>query len=131
MPVPEKFVAFEEVRLEPESKINGAPMGGNVDGEVTRWRHRCRHCLFHVGLCRLCRAGSRFGTCGGAGMFRAMVGGHKILQVSEKGRPVPHRACERLHRQHLAYPDGADGKGLCRPARRRGEAEGVQGRFDG
>ena len=54
----------------------------------------------------------------------------KFFKFPAEDRPVSHRARQRLHRQHLAHPDDQDRQGLCRPARSRGQAEGVQGGVD-
>ena len=65
-----------------------------------------------------------------AGMLRAVGGGHEVLPVAGEGGPLPDRARQRLHRQHLAHPDDPDGEGLCRAAGGRRQAQGVQGRLD-
>ena len=39
---------------------------------------------------------------------------HQVLAMAEEARPLPHRARQRLHRQHLAHPDDQDRQGLCR-----------------
>ena len=48
------------------------------------------------------------------GLLRALGGRNQVLQVPEEGRPLPHRARQRLHRQHLAHPDDPDRQGLRR-----------------
>ena len=55
---------------------------------------------------------------------------NQVLQVPGQEGAVPHRARQRLHRQYLAHPDDPDRQGLCGPAGRRGQAEGIQGRVD-
>ena len=67
---------------------------------------------------------------GRARLLRAVVGRHQVLEISGQERPVPHRAGQRLHRQYLAHPDDPDRQGLCGAARRRRQAEGVQGGVD-
>ena len=54
---------------------------------------------------------------------------YQAVPVPGEEGALPDRARQRLHRQHLAHPDDQDGQGLCRAARRRREAEGVQGRL--
>ncbi len=76
------------------------------------------------------RARGRCGTRRRARMLRPMDGQDQILQVAREEAALSHRARQRLYRQHLAHPDDPDRESLCRPARRRGEAQGVQGRLD-
>ena len=47
-------------------------------------------------------------------VLRALGAGYQVLQVPGQEGPVPHRARQRLHRQHLAHPDDQDRQGLCR-----------------
>ena len=54
----------------------------------------------------------------------------KFFKFARQERAVPHRARQRIHRQHLAYPDDSDGQGLCGAAGCRRQAQGVQSRFD-
>ncbi len=49
-------------------------------------------------------------------MFQALVGQDQVLPVGEEARPLPHRAGQRLRRQHLAHSDGQDRQGLRRAA---------------
>ena len=63
-------------------------------------------------------------------VLRALDRQDQVLQVPGQEAALPHRARQRLYRQHLAHPDDQDGQGLCGPAGRRGEAQGVQGRLD-
>ena len=37
----------------------------------------------------------------------------KFFKFAAKPGPYPHRARQRLHRQHLAHPDDPDRQGLC------------------
>ena len=74
--------------------------------------------------------GGRLRPVGRARVLRAVVGRHQVLQVSGQEGPVPHRAGQRLHRQYLAHPDDPDRQGLCGAARRRRQAQGIQGRLD-
>ncbi len=90
--------------------------------------------VFRVGAC----SALQHGHGGAKGRVRprrrselhgSVVGRNPIPAISEEGWSLPHRACQRLYRQYLAHPDGADGKSLRRPAgcRRR---RGIQGRDD-
>ena len=60
----------------------------------------------------------------------AVDGQDEVLQVAGQEGPVPHRACQRIHRQHLAHPDDPDGQGVRGAARHRRPAQGIQGRLD-
>ena len=70
------------------------------------------------------------GPAADAEVLRALGRRHQVLPISRQGRPVPHRARQRLHRQHLAHPDDPDRQGLCGAAGRRRQAQGIQGRLD-
>ena len=52
-----------------------------------------------------------------AAMLQALAAQTKFLQWA-RSRALPHRARQRLRRQHLAHPDDQDGQGLRRAARR-------------
>src|SRR5690606_6612759 len=93
------------------------------------WRHPCRDRLGHARIERPRRTGDRIRASGRAGMLRALARRDCILQISRQGRALPDSAGKRLYRQHMAHPDGADGKGLRRSAGSRRKTEGVQGRF--
>ena len=49
--------------------------------------------------------------------FTPWSDGHQVLPVAGQEGPLPHRARQRLRRQHLAHPDDQDGQGLRRDAR--------------
>ena len=108
-----------------ELQLGGISMIKSLLGGIV-CRHRTRHAQFdRDGRTRKSsavrppiRSASRLG------------GRHQVLQVPEEGGPLPHRARQRLHRQHLAHPDDPDRQGLCGAAGRRGQAQGIQGRLD-
>ena len=71
-----------------------------------------------------CRAGLR------SAVLRTLDRQDQVLPVACQEGALPHRARQRLHRQHLAHPDDPDRQGLRRATGHRGQAQGIQGRLD-
>ena len=66
-----------------------------------------------------------------ARVLRAVERPDQVLPVADKKGPVPDRARQRLHRQHLAHPDDQDRQGLSpRSPDVKAKHQGIQGRLD-